>query len=98
MASPDQVPPGYVYHEYPKCKYHADGTRSRIVPTTAAEEALGPWWFNSPSDADAAVASALQEVALSITTDPVAASDLLAVHKPKRVSSKKSAENTGAQV
>ena len=87
---------GYVYYEFPKWKYHADGSRSRIVQTAADEDALGPWWFDTPSAADHAVAVALQEVALSISTEPEDASDILAGYKTPRKRQKKTAEKDEA--
>ena len=39
---------GYVYQEFPKCKYHADG-RVLVVQNAGEELALGPGWVDRPS-------------------------------------------------
>ncbi len=60
-----EVYPGYVYQEFPKWQYHADGIRSRVVKDPEEQAALGTWWFDTPKDADMAVSVALQEVAMA---------------------------------
>jgi hypothetical protein len=39
---------GYVYQEFPKSKYHADG-RVCVVKDAGEELALGPGWVDRPS-------------------------------------------------
>lgn len=52
IDSPDPLPSAYVFHEYPKWKYHA--TREPVLVHSAAEaEALGTEWGDSPAEAQA---------------------------------------------
>lgn len=45
----------YVYKEFPKCKYSADGSVV-TVHDAAAEAALGDGWYNTPNDIPAPAA------------------------------------------
>jgi hypothetical protein len=44
----------YVYQEFPKWKYHPDA-KPLIVDNHDAELALGPDWYDSPAEAEAAL-------------------------------------------
>ena len=40
----------YVYVEFPKCKYHPD-KEPVVVQNAEEEQALGPDWFDNPTQA-----------------------------------------------
>ena len=40
-------PPGHVFYEFPKSKYHPDG-RGCVVQDAGEEVALGPQWADTP--------------------------------------------------
>ena len=50
---------GYVYQEYPACRYN--GREVKTVNSEAEDAALGPGWFDSPEKAKQTVVLPIEE-------------------------------------
>lgn len=53
--------PPYVFVEYPKWKYHPD-KKPLVVDDYDQEKALGPDWYDTPGEAETALAALQKKV------------------------------------